>query len=629
MSSFSNIILTNSSTRELLDKFETKLEKMNLSERILEAHKFNNIKDELGIAHLLLIYLIGPNEIQKEIKRIIAWKHVKDKAVFLVEQLENTDTNTVLSSVELLGALGDKYCLTYLYNIFDLKNDKLTKIVMQTLAKLDDPSSLKYFYMALTSQSREIIIDAIDILTHKVSHVPWHIFKPLLYHTDSEIVSMASFAIALRKKPKSAPLLLDIIETTDNKALRRNIIRYFGIIPTKKSILPLLRIITKDNDQKARLEGSRALDRLQGAIGNKPFFKLRNISDQAMRAQIIYRIGKFGSDNKQHKKYLRGLLAKEKEPIVIQACLESFGYIADRTDFERLNAFLTNESPVLSYTALSSLTKTWRLQDRESAIKVFEMPLKPIILQVILRFFIRRAGMGINPLKLLTIVRRKLRDEEAINVRYMSFTLLKFAPCKECLKFLFDSLRETNYGLEKEAILVSITNIVENHTELVFEFLQELSNEDYSEFFNLIPCDLDDEFFKKLSMNLFEKFKDIIGSKEFNKYEHSLFNLFLTRPSITNNFLIFLPNTEWQKIFLRYMPGHSTKVIIEESISILSTFILKDDPEIQHSVVELLMAVKDPHLIPSLVKVSEESESANVKEMAKNIVRFYSEEGII
>ncbi|MBU1916571.1 HEAT repeat domain-containing protein, partial [bacterium] len=493
-----HIILSETSSLEQLVAFEKEFSELTIGEKIYQCQSLNDQYADLDLAKIFLIYFIEEKAIKFEIKRILSWSHKTEKANFFINQLASPDTNVLVTAIELLGILGDPLAIPFLNEIFSIDDEPICQEIIKAFGRINDPFSAKTISKALKAKDPTLILKAVEVLSQWIYQVPWKTFTKLMYSKDKKIKLEAAHAISLRRPKKAVRHFLKVIRKEEDVETRYELIKISGLIPSAKLIKPLLKIITQDKDQKARLIASRSLDRLQSVLKHDDLFKLRNTSDKHIKAEIIFRLGKFGSDDDAHKIYLRKMLLKSKDQTIIQACLQALGHIADHQDLEVITQFIFKD-PSSSYNALVALSKTWRQEDNDTVYLLLKEGLSsayaaamaltkmwrindkskiletvsheafsPTQKQIILKYLIRRRGLGLAPDELLDTIMRILEKETNINVRYLALQVLEFAPSQETLYFLISCYKKSQTTSELEVIQNNFSYYCEHYSDILF-----------------------------------------------------------------------------------------------------------------------------------------------------------------
>ena len=151
----------------------------------------------------------------------------------------------------------------------------------------------------------------------------------------------------------------------------------------------------------------------------------------------------------------------------------------------------------------------------------------------------------------------------------------------------------------------------------------------YYELMEFVPGEIRPEFFKNLSNVLFLKFTDTAGSEEFDKISGKIFAPFTFDSGMTKELLKNLPNSDWERSFLRFLLRNANMMLIGACSKEIASYMNSKDPDVQSAAVELLMNVNIPALLPTLIDVAETSSLDFVKTLSRSIVKHYVETGII
>ena len=656
-----HIILTDKSIFEQLEGFEKEFFQLTIGEKIYQCQSLNDQYDELNLAKLFLVYLVEEQAIKFEIKRILSWSHKKEKANFFINQLSSPDTDVLIIAIELLGILGDPLAIPFLNEIFSINDIPICKAIIQAFGRINDPFSAKTIRKALKSKDPTLVLKAVEVLSQWIYQVPWKTFIKLLYNNNKNIKLEAAHAISLRRPKKAARHFLKIIKKEKDTDTRYELIKISGLIPNPKLMKTLLKIITQDKDQKARLIASRSLDRLQSVLKHDDLFKLRKTSDKHIKAEIIFRLGKFGSDDDAHKKYLRKMLLKSKDQTIIQASLQALGHIADHQDLEVITQFIFKD-PSSSYNALVALSKTWRQEDNDTVYlllkeglssayaaalaltKMWRIDDKSKILktvsheafsptqkQIILKYLIRRRGLGLDPGELLDTIMRILDKETNINVRYLALQVLEFAPSQETLYFLISCYKQSHTTSELEVVQNNFSLFCQHHPDILFNFMKNCDFSKTEDIIRYIPVTLELPFYQTLSLTLFEKYTDMVHTENNKLLFDSVYRIFFTKIEVAQQFTTSLESQslEWQRAVLTLILKKSSLTRVKQLQKQLIALLRVDDDQVRSLVIELLMPIKDMSIVHDLVMIAEENQGLRSGEIAKRLAKSFVEEGIL
>ncbi|MBU0651121.1 HEAT repeat domain-containing protein [bacterium] len=328
MEYYKQIISENPELIQSLSAFEEHIAQTPLSDRFYEIQTLNERTDEEGIAKWFLMYLDGEQEVQREIKRILGFHDKIAKVNFLIKQLESSNTEIVYKAIELMGIAKEQLAIPYLNAVLKPENIELTERVIIALGEINGYLGAQIVKRNLKiTTNRNLLLLCLKILSRWIELVSWKIFVPFLMQDDKEIKLEAAFAIALRKAPQSAKYVQMAINQEVNPNTKLTLTEYLGRIPSKQNLMPLINMCTHDPSQRVRLIASRTLDRLQGILSAQNLYELRNLKDIRMRAEVLFRLGKFGSENENHKRYLKKVLEESNDPHIIQAILSALGLI--------------------------------------------------------------------------------------------------------------------------------------------------------------------------------------------------------------------------------------------------------------------------------------------------------------
>jgi hypothetical protein len=105
--------------------------------------------------------------------------------------------------------------------------------------------------------------------------------------------------------------------------------------------------------------------------------------------------------------------------------------------------------------------------------------------------------------------------------------------------------------------------------------------------------------------------------------------IFMSDPDAVREFMSSLPGIKWQKMFVNKLLEHARTDIIMAVKDELVELLRSDDEELTSSVTQLLMRLKDPQIVPHLIRIAESGAEAKSRAMASSIIGSYLQEGII
>ncbi|MFH1830228.1 MAG: HEAT repeat domain-containing protein [Pseudomonadota bacterium] len=624
----SHIIYSDPQTRAQAIAYEENLSSLSLGEKLYQCQAQNEEADELSMSKMFLLFLCGEKEVSHEMMRIFPWKNKKSKSSFLIAQFQSEEQAVVFGAIDLIGVLQEPIAIPYLDAIFDIEKTDLCLKIVAVLEQINNPEGATIIIKALGASKKELVLLSIMTLSQWVDSVPWKTFKPLLDNEDKDIRSEAFSAITIRKSRHSAHQLLKSISHEQDAYVKHRMIQQISVIPSNALILPLLKATVHDEDQKTRLIASRTLDRLQGLINPKFLFRLRHASDIATMVEVLFRLGKFGSEIEAHKEYLRNTLKETDNPHIMQACLQALGFIAEHKDIDLLTEYL-DKDPMAAYTAAMALTRIWRLDDKERVIEALHRNLTATQKQIILKYLIRRRGLGISPEDLLNVIKTLIKDEMNINVYYLAHSCLEYAPSVETIEFLVYSYDTTDNPYDREAIERALKRLALHHEDQFLTLIETCDEEHCCHLIRHLPSKMDLEFYRLLAESLIKKYKEEIPDERTQKLFKIVFDIFFTTPDALSVFLQVLPNAGWKRLFLKMLTAHHNRRMLEAAKEDLINLLKEGDEEIRALTIQLMRTVKHSWVLPHLISAAESDPSTDLRHMAQDATRAVVEEGML
>lgn len=609
--------------------YERELAGKVLSEKLIECQTISDADDELSMAKALLLYALGGEEVAHEVRRVFSWDHREPKANFVVLQLQSGDPLLMLCSVELLGVLKERLASPALASIFDVRHKELAVRIVRSLSAIGGSIAVGTILKALLAKDAELVKLSVEELAPLFEDVPWTVFRPLLTHADPSVRCEAAFAICVRRSIKSAPHLLKALERETDRTARRELIHDLGIVPSTRFLLPLLRIIVHDDDQKARLMATRALDRLQGIVHSGALFRLRNLKDVRIRAEVLSRLGKFGSDIEAHKTYLRSELQKSEDVHIIQACLQALGNIAERDDRDLLRSFLGRD-PVVAYAAALSLIRVVRLEDADFLMEVLGESNAPTLRQVFLKYLIRRRGFSTDAQTLLALAKSVIEGERNINVRYLTFILLRFAPCADTVAYLLLSLATVENAFERDALEATLCELVRHHPKVVLAFLAACDESQFRIIIRYVPEDLSPSFYHSMAELIFKRCAEECEEGTMQGHVRDMVELIVESPVAVHEFLQVVPDDRFAIVsVLQALVEHADRHAIEVLKDDLVDLLAHEDAEIRALALMLVLSLKDRTMLPHIITIAESDPREEIQKTARYISKILIAEGVL
>ncbi|MFH1653653.1 MAG: HEAT repeat domain-containing protein [Pseudomonadota bacterium] len=628
MSYSQNIILGNEILRAPLETFEREMVNFTLNDKIYQIQHLNDTNDEESISKIFLFYLNGDRELRHEIRRSIHFGDKIFKTNYFISQLNSIDSEIKLTSIYLLGMLQERLATPYLLDILDPEDIISSTYIIEALGSINDPMAAGIVKHTLKSTNKKLLINSIKTLSKWTTNVSWRTFLKLLHHKDKDVRTEAAFALAMRKSPWSARHLLKAIKTEKDPKTRNSLIEFVGRIPTRKIVLPLIKIIVYDKDQRARLTATRTLDRVQGLIKPQILYKLRNISDIKLKSEIIFRIGKFGTDDEKHKQFLKEGLMQTSNQILLQSFIYSIGYLAEHSNIDMLMKFIQKD-PLTSYNATWALCRTWRLEDKEKILSVMSQQILPMQKQIIIKFLIRRSGLSLSPDQILESVKMTLEREHNNNVRYLALALLEFSPSISTFEFLLSSHQKQLSHYEGDAIRLALTSLITHHSELLFIYIKNDDSKKYPLLLNFTPIVMKLQFYRLLSEAIFTKLSLENDEPTINSVCDQMTTIFFSKQRIARQFFKTMPDVKWKRLFLKKLYDLNDEKLIQSLLEELIEMLAVDDDEMRNILLKIITTHRDPRALPYLIKIAERDKFKESGTIAKTIVQTFLKEGII
>jgi HEAT repeat protein len=490
---------------------------------------------------------------------------------------------------------------------------------------MNDPMAAGIILRALAARDEELLLDAVQTLSNLTQLVPWGTFLSLLGHPRADVRVEAAFALARRHARKAARHLLAAIRREHDAKTRRTLLRYLGMLPEPKLLLPLMRIALCDGDQKARLAATRALDRLQALLPRTALFRLRRVRDLELRAEVLYRLGKFGTEDERYKNWLRHQAEQSRETLIIQAALEGLGAIADHDDLELFERHLKDD-PLTAYLAGLALTRCFRMGDVSRALAVLEAARSTLLQQTFLKFLIRRRGLGADALTLLSAVQRLLVSETNMSVRYLAFNLLASAPCEATVTFLIEATSTARDAHEHLAIARALGQVAAHHAEILLPVLIRCPREAMRDLLMSLPEEMDPGLIAAIMRVVTRRIRPEEDEELQRTYCRVLEQL-LAAPGVPVAVAGVLPDATWKKLFLRALVVRSGQMVIESLRKTLLDWLSDEDVELAQLAMLFIVSLGDPSVYARIVAAGEKCEV--LKPMARRVVRTAVERGAL
>lgn len=623
-----HIIMGDPWARQGLSEYETSIPSLTIDQKIRDIRIFSDLYDEQSVSKVLLLALTGEPEVTGEIRRIFSWRHRKEKATFLLMQLNSEDEPVMIEAIRLLGILKERLVIPYLDLVFDLERAAVCAAILGTIGEMDDPLGARMMMRALLSKDKEIVLLAVKKLTGRVEDVPFQVFVPLLSHGAGEVRTDAAFAIAVRRVAKSGRLLLKRIGEEKDRIVRRSQIRYCGMIPDEHLLMPLLFMSVHDEDQKARLAAARTIDHLQGQLSPSKLFRLRRTPDIPVRTEVLFRLGKFGSEDERHKNFIRRTLIESKEPVIVHACLLALGHIADRDDLGLIAGYLDRD-PLTSYLAALALTKIWRLENADDLINSLAAARSSTIKQVFLKYLIRRRGFSADPVKVLKVVEGVLEKDDNLSVRYLSLCALEFAPSDDTARFLLSFYPSARNDDERAAIDNAMRSMTAHHGDIVLSVFLSCDDVSCLRVIEYVPDNMPRSFYGILARKIFERYSKEIADEALHGRCEEALGALMRIPAAVKEIIGVLPDSAWKKVFLTILLEHADRRSIASIRKELVAMLGDPDPAVTALAMMFIISLKDPEMVPYVVAVAESQKSEHLRTMAQNITDTFIKEGIL
>lgn len=620
-----HISFSNHTPIEDVHAYASALSRLALSEKLSDCQRFSEEGGEVSTAKVLLLFLEGGDEVRHEVKRIFSWQQRRPKTAFLVLQLASDDPAVVLGAIDLLGVLGEASSIFELDARFNPEETEIARHIVIALGQMGEPLAFKTILRALKAQDRRVVLEALRQLSRQTSIISWKAFCPLLRSEDTEVRTEAAFAISIRKVRKSGARLLKTLFLERDVVARRKLIRCLGSVPNRALVMPLLGIIVGDRDQKSRLEASRALDRLQGMLPSDTLYRRRKTRDPSMQAEVLFRLGKFGSTVVKHKDYLRRILQESSDLSVVQACILALGHISDRGDADLLIGCIKKD-PVIAYVAAIALTKIFRMEDADRVLEVLRFHPLSIVQQIFLRYIGRRRGFGASPQVLLSAVQSCLAGKPNINTSYLAYGVLAYAPSEETMDFL---LAAEGGDFEREAIDDAIGRITEKHGGIVLSVLHRGDFPVWRSLLPHLPGRLGDRWYRPFARAFFDRYRTRHADAEVNDLLAEIVRRFITFPEFLRGYLIMAPDAPWKELLLRLIMEHAQQEIISVLRGELLDLLGDEAPEVRALAMMLLLSLRDATVVAPLIEIAESDPRDELRRAARQIATALVKEGVV
>lgn len=623
-----DIILDDPVVRAAAAVFEAQLPSTPVDEQLLTVNACNERDDDESLAKLLLLVLAGDSAAAHEVRRIFAWTHRAKKAQFCIAQLTSDNDQIIAAGAKLAGVLREPSSVPYLGFALDLKRPAVCPSIIEALETIRDPRGVRIISRALSSSDHALAMKATQSLSRMGALVPWKTFIPLLKHPQGAIRLEASFAIAMRRNPKAARALLAASRHERDRSTRIGIIRYLGMIPAPGLLSHLISLSIRDSDQKVRLAASRSADRLQSHLPPKVLFRLRMHSDPHFRAEVLYRLGKFGSEEKRHKQYLRTTAATTHDPLILQACLEALGCIAEHADTDLFVSHLSGD-PMTSYSAAFSLTRVSRPGDANRILQILVDDHSPTHRQIFLKYLIRRRGLAAPPEAILRAAKPLLEEDANINVRYLAFALLQFAPLPETIEYLLTAQASIDDANERDAIAASLRAIVEHAPHTISIALERCDPKHCGDLLDSLPDNLPPMFARDVARTLVARTDASDLDSGAQERQRAALGALLRITHAAREVAQEMLTSAWRHAFLQTLAEQGELRLIAACRDELIAMLADADASVSALAMMHLISLRDVSILPAIISRASAGSDARLMEISQHISRSFVQQGVL
>ncbi len=281
--------------------------------------------------------------------------------------------------------------------------------------------------------------------------------------------------------------------------------------------------------------------------------------------------------------------------------------------------------PLTAYNATMALTKLWRQGDSDRVLKALAASASPVQKQIILKYLIRRRGLACDAPTLLACVQGVIESSDNINLRYLSYCLLEYAPSVATVHYLVRAYRASDDWYLREAVVTTLKALARHHARDFLALIDVCDQAAYADIVHVLPMDIDPSFFGSLAVTLCQKFHDAGFEEHPQELCTSILAILAKNADALKAFVGSIPDTAMKKVLLDTLAVEGTPEAIAAIADVLADMLHDQAPGIRARALALLGTLHEPSLVPRLIVAAESSPDIAWRDEIRGVARMLIE----
>ncbi len=575
---------------------------------------------------ILSLFMADTNEhLRNEATESFSSIECSGKKEILIKMLESTNDFIIDYAIDEVGKRRIFGAVEYLERIYETSSYKRKINILKVFQLIRKKSCVRTIIKSLQTDDENLLFETIHSLGIFYKYIKWHKTIKFLDHQSPVIRKIAIWFLNHYKSNLIRDKLIKHYFNEQDPSVRNEIIEGLSRYKDFKIMNILLNTAAFSEDYNARILADSAIDRFSEDMIYKLIKKYKYHKNDKIRTIVTLKAGNL-RDSKVLK-WLSDTLENDISVHVRACAAESIGSMNIKKAIPYLeHAFLMDKSPVVSYTALLSLTRIWDINDLNKIFTILEFPEETHSqAQIVALRFLQKRLLRENwdiPLELRDRILFRVYSQN-MEIRYLSIDILRILKEKRALIPLIELYIRTKNKDEKNIAIKAINDIIYDDPIYFLGFIINI----------------------RKKKNLFCKLLKILEIIEFNpEYDYEMIlqitGLFLREKSeeikkkiVATLLAVFqkkyqnVPeladqsNSHWIRIILECAKYSDQQNLMVFGPEIFLKNIFNEDPYVQKISISILSLLKEDRAIIPITKIALRHRDPQIKELAKSALQ--------
>ncbi len=444
--------------------------------KILFSRFLGNIHEEKADYYLSLLLCDDNIDVFKEARKAFDKNPNPNKLDLLYPLIEHPKRHVQFFAIESLSTHHKYNILDRLIPLLREADDELKVVILRAFEKMPSPTVIQYTWRLLNSSNEEIRFRALLVFyaLSEINALPTQkIFLDMLNDLSPRVRQTALWSIRNNPPKSYLKFIYDLLHKDSDPIIRKLCVRLLSHYKTVKTVDHLFKVAVNEKTIIVRLKAESTLSSMPYSLLRKSFSKYLNHKDEKIRHKAILLLAAQRKRDLEHFNYMLSNIPKNldiKDSVIF---IEALGIIGHINGIPILEKYLYDNSPLLSYTAATALTKIYDIDNVPNVINILKNDkINNQIKQAIFIFLKRKSNPDYYSEGLIATILPYLHHENQI-IRYISAECFFNVSNEEIIPQLFKALIAENHHSNKEILEDVIISILRNHPGSYGQYFQD------------------------------------------------------------------------------------------------------------------------------------------------------------